>query len=130
LHRVPFPLAGFRGEPIIEEVRRFESVWLPVIACAALIFVLSGIPSLSTGLGAWDLGLRKLAHVSIYALLGALLLRALERELPSVAAGVAYAVSDEFHQHFIPGRSGAPLDVAFDTLGLVAGIAALRWLRR
>jgi VanZ like family len=130
LHRVPFPLAGFRGEPIIRPVDRFQTAWLPVIACATLIFVLSGIPSLSTGLGTWDLGLRKLAHVTIYALLGALLLRALERQLASVAAGIAYAVSDELHQHFIPGRSGAPLDVVFDALGICVGVAALRWLRR
>jgi VanZ family protein len=130
LHRVPFPLADFRAEPIIPTVDRFQTAWLPVIACATLIFALSGIPSLSTGLGTWDLVLRKVAHVSIYALLGALLLRALKRELASVAAGIAYAVSDEFHQHFIPGRSGAPLDVAFDTLGVVAGVAVFRWLRR
>ena len=109
---------------------RFQTAWVPVIACATLIFALSGIPSLSTGLGSWDLVLRKAAHVSIYAVLGALLLRALERELASVAAGIAYAVSDELHQHFIPGRSGALLDVAFDTVGVVAGVAVLRWSRR
>jgi VanZ like family len=118
-----------RAEPIIERVARFHTVWVPVIACATLIFVLSGVPSLGTGLGTWDLVGRKVAHAAIYAVLGALLLRALERGLASVAGGIAYAVSDEVHQHFVPGRSGAPLDVAIDAVGVVAGVAIMRWLR-
>jgi hypothetical protein len=131
LHRIPFPLAGLRGEPIIRRVprSRFETAWVPVIACATLIFVLSGIPSLSTGLGTWDAVLRKLAHVSIYAVLGTLLVRALGRSVPSIAAALAYAVSDEVHQHFVPGRHGAPLDVAYDAVGAIAGILIFRWLR-
>jgi hypothetical protein len=128
-HRVPLPLAGLRAEPIIERVARFQSVWLPVIACATLIFVLSGIPSLGTGLGTWDLVGRTVAHAAIYAVLGALLLRALERGLASVAGGIAYAVSDEIHQHFVPGRSSSALDVAIDALGVVAGVAIMHRLR-
>jgi VanZ family protein len=108
---------------------RFQSLWLPVIACATLIFVLSGIPSLSSGLGDWDLALRKIAHVSIYAVLGALLVRAIRHDLFAVLAAVAYAVSDEVHQHFIPGRSGAILDVFFDAIGVLAGIVIFRRLR-
>jgi len=56
---------------------RLASTWLPVLAWAALIFALSSVPSLSTGLGLWDLVLRKLAHAGEYAVLGALLARAL-----------------------------------------------------
>jgi VanZ family protein len=109
---------------------RFQSLWLPVISCATLIFVLSGIPSLSSGLGDWDLVLRKIGHVSIYAVLGALLVRATANDLVAVVAGVAYAVTDEVHQHFIPGRSGAIADVGFDAIGVVAGVVAFRRLRR
>ena len=36
--------------------------------------------------------------------------------------GVLYAVSDEAHQTFVPGRMGSPIDVAIDTLGIVAGV--------
>jgi VanZ family protein len=129
LHRVPFPLAGWWGEPIIVGMHRFQTVWLPVIACATLIFVLSGIPSLSSGLGGWDLVLRTIAHVSIYALLGALLLRAIEHELFAFLTGIAYAVSDEVHQHFVPGRSAAITDFGYDALGVLAGVALLRQLR-
>ena len=55
-----------------------------------------------------------------YAILGALLLRALGRELPALAAGIAYAATDELHQHFVRGRHASPLDVAIDTFGITS----------
>ena len=51
------------------------TLWLPVLAWAAVIFAFSSIPSLSSGLGAWDTVLRKGAHITEYAVLGALLAR-------------------------------------------------------
>ncbi len=108
--------------------RRFAVVWLPVLVWAALIFALSSIPSLGTGLGTWDLILRKLAHVGEFAVLAGLLLRALERELPAALVAVAYAASDELHQHFVPGRAASPVDLAIDSVGVLAGILlARRW---
>ncbi len=95
--------------------------WAPVVAWAALIFGLSSVPDLSSGLGGWDLVLRKLAHAVEYAILGALLVRALRRSSWALALGVAYAVSDEIHQSFVPGRQGALLDVLIDSVGVVAG---------
>src|ERR671929_2445353 len=103
---------------------RALSVWLPVVAWAALIFALSSIPSLSSGLGDWDYVLRKCAHVTEYAVLGALLLRALGRELPAFLAAVAYAATDELHQHFVRGRHASPIDVAIDAAGVLIGILA------
>src|SRR5688500_19210947 len=85
--------------------------WTPVVAWAALIFTLSSIPDLGTGLGGWDLALRKLAHAAEYAVLGALLFRTLGRELQAIAIGIAYAVTDEVHQAFVPSRLVSPLDV-------------------
>ena len=96
--------------------------WLPVAAWAAVIFALSSIPGLSTGLGAWDVLLRKLAHAAEFGILGGLLLRALGRELPAFALGVLYAASDEVHQHFVSGRHGSPVDVAIDAAGVAIGI--------
>jgi VanZ family protein len=96
--------------------------WLPVAVWAAVIFAFSSIPSLGTGLGGWDLLLRKLAHAAEYAVLGALLLRALRRPLPAFALAVLYAVSDEVHQTFVAGREGAPLDVVVDAAGAAAGV--------
>jgi VanZ family protein len=106
---------------------RVLTIWLPVVLWAVLIFTFSSIPSLSTGLGTWDTILRKGAHIAEYAILGMLLLRAFEREAPALAAGIAYAASDELHQHFVRGRHGAPVDVAIDAIGLCIGM--LVWLK-
>ena len=106
---------------------RALTVWLPVLAWAAVIFALSSIPSLSTGFGLWDTVLRKGAHVTEYAVLGALLYRALEREAPALATGIAYAATDELHQHFVRGRHASPVDVAIDAAGVALGM--LVWLR-
>jgi VanZ family protein len=101
---------------------RAVSLWLPVLAWAAVIFAFSSIPSLGTGLGVWDTILRKGAHMTEYAILGLLLLRALGRELPAFALGIAYAITDEIHQHFVRGRHASPVDVLIDTAGVAIGV--------
>jgi VanZ family protein len=104
------------------------NVWLPVILWAGLIFTLSAIPSLGTGLGTWDLVLRKLAHMAEYAALGALLVRAVQREPLAVLLGSAYAATDEVHQAFVAGRHASPLDWLIDTAGVIAGVLLYtRW---
>ncbi len=102
-------------------------LWAPVVLWAAVIFAFSAVPDLSTGLGTWDLVLRKLAHAGEFAVLGALLLRALRDERAALAAGIAYAISDEVHQHFVPGRVGSPVDVLIDSAGVAVGV--LLWRR-
>jgi VanZ family protein len=101
----------------------FARNWLPVAVWAALIFAFSSVPDLGTGLGGWDLVLRKIVHAAEYAVLGALLARATGRAGLALALGALYAVSDEVHQAFVPGRNGAPLDVAIDALGIAVGVA-------
>jgi len=106
---------------------RLLTVWLPVVAWAAVIFALSSIPSLSTGLGTWDTILRKSAHLTEYAVLGGLLYRALGREALALATGIVYAATDELHQYFVRGRHASPVDVAIDAVGVAVGM--LLWLR-
>jgi VanZ family protein len=106
---------------------RLLTVWLPVVVWAAVIFTFSSIPSLSTGLGVWDTILRIGAHVTEYAVLGGLLYRALCREALALAAGIAYAATDELHQHFVRERHASPVDVAIDAVGVAFGM--LVWLR-
>ena len=72
-------------------LERFLKVWGPVIVWAGVIFALSSVPSLNSGLGTWDEVLRKCAHVTEYAILGFLLLRAIGRELPALLLGILYA---------------------------------------
>lgn len=100
----------------------------PPLAVMALIFALSATPDLSSGLGAWDLVLRKLAHITIFGVLWLTLARALRWRRPVLATGIAiaYAISDEVHQSFVEGRHGSPVDVAIDTLGI--GLAVLAWI--
>jgi len=109
---------------------RVLSLWLPVVLWAALIFTLSSIPSLSSGLGFWDLILRKLAHAGEYALLSALLLRSLARPWPALVIAVAFAGSDELHQHFVRGRAGSPRDIAIDAAGAAVGLIVFAHWRR
>jgi VanZ family protein len=113
----------------VAQLRPLAEAWLPVIVWAGVIFVLSSIPSLSSGLGTWDLVLRKGAHLAEYSILGLLLLRALGREVPAFVLAVAYAVSDEVHQHFVPGRNASPADVAVDAAGVAVGLVLYRTLR-
>jgi VanZ family protein len=103
--------------------------WVPVALWAGLIFGLSAVPDLGTGLGTWDLVLRKIAHFCEYAILGFLLVRATRREPVAFALGVLYAASDEIHQHFVPGRHAAVRDVAIDSAGVLVGVLAARRIR-
>lgn len=103
------------------------------LALMALIFWLSAQSDLSTDLGLADLILRKLAHMTAFGSLAALwwwaLRPATARALaPAVVIAVLYAISDEYHQTFVEGRSGSPVDVAIDCVGI--GVAALLVSRR
>jgi VanZ family protein len=91
---------------------------------------LSSIPHLGTGLGTWDTILRKAAHLTEYAILGLLLLRALGREGAAFLLGAAYALTDEIHQHFVHGRHASPVDVAIDSTGVLLGILLFQRARR
>ena len=109
---------------------RTASRFGPPLALMGAIFFFSSQPDLGTGLGAWDLVLRKLAHMAEYALLWLLLHRAFEyrHRLAAVAFALAYAASDEFHQSFVEGRHGTPVDVLIDAVGIA--IAVGLWQRR
>lgn len=97
---------------------------------AGLIFALSSIPNLGTGLGVWDTILRKLAHTAEYAVLGGLVLRATRSTPAAVLLASAYAATDEVHQAFVGGRHGSPLDWLIDTVGVFIGVAVATRVRR
>jgi len=82
--------------------------------------------------------IRKLGHLSEYAVLALLVLRAMRRTLLLApgrwswqAAGIteliaaAYAATDEWHQSFIPGRTAALGDVAIDSCGALVGLTLM-----
>ena len=79
-----------------------------------------------------DLIVRKIAHFLEYLALGLCLRMAfggraedrprLNAAFPAWLIGAAYAVTDEIHQIFVPGRSGQVKDVLLDAAGVLAGV--------
>lgn len=112
--------------------------WLAVIAWAVLIFYLSAQPSLTLNMGAWEIVLRKMAHMGEFAVLCLLLWNAIRQHgvafawalMIAVDGAFLYAASDEFHQHFIAGRYGTSRDVAIDCIGILAMSLIIIRLRR
>lgn len=81
-------------------------------------------------MNALEVVVRKAAHIIEFCILGALwygffYLSPNGRFKPTTAAflvSLTYAVSDEVHQYFVPGRAARWYDVCFDTLGIILGI--------
>lgn len=79
-----------------------------------------------------DFWVRKTAHCLEYFALGSLLFLASgflfrktrTRGAAAFLAGTGYAVLDEIHQYFVPGRSCELRDMLIDAVGVAAGIAA------
>jgi VanZ family protein len=107
-----------------------------------IIFLASAQPTLPSVPGLWDLLVKKTMHALAYGLLTWLVLRALRDQQPrgswsddlsirALSAGLVmlYALSDEYHQTFVPGRRGSWVDVAIDGLG-VSSVILLDWLHR
>ena len=92
-----------------------------------------------------DRVVRKLAHVTEYLVLGLCLMvnvldlrKSREGQRPqggrrsviadcgiAWAVGTIYAVTDEFHQTLVPGRSGEVLDVCIDAAGVLCGVVVM-----
>jgi|YNPBryBLVA2012_1023415.scaffolds.fasta_scaffold00604_5 VanZ family protein len=110
-------------------MRSLLNRWGPPLAWMGLIFFLSSQPDLPSAPEAWlDLLLKKGAHALAFGVLAWLYLRALRGpaapsdrlRLLSLALAVVYAISDEAHQSFVPGRTPRAADVLIDTLGAVS----------
>jgi VanZ family protein len=71
------------------------------------------------------------AHICLFAVLAVLWGRALHAAgRPFVLAllfTLLYALLDEFHQSFVPGRTADPLDLLWDGLGAALGLGAWAW---
>lgn len=138
--------------PLNTKLRFFVTGWMPVIAWMILIFagssdVLSAqqtsrflVPFLLwldpsmpyQTIAAIHVVVRKAGHVTEYAILAALLWRALRGTFPVIskrvisvgtfAIAAAFAVSDEFHQSFVPSRTATLHDVFIDWMGVALAI--------
>lgn len=98
-----------------------------------VVVILIGTSWPSITVGPDDIvGLDKVVHFSMYAVLAALILRGTRtpystRTLLLVLGAVTlFSALDEFHQAFIPGRSMSAADWIADTLGALAGMLVFR----
>ena len=120
-------------------MRRLFVYYGPLVFYAVLIFGISSIPKLPSP----DIGIvfiDKVAHFLEYAVFVILALRAFAR--PPVAAGgdrlyligmlaaLVYAVADEYHQSYVPGRTADWYDVIADSLGVWCGAMGYRLMGR
>ena len=126
-------------------VTRCLRYWLPVLLWMGVIFVMSSRSNLPSHPNKTvDFVAKKAGHVTEYGFLAFLLWRA----IPSTGSGhrskekgwlalpsfrgafvlsLLYAISDEVHQTFVPGRSGRLTDVGFDALGTLLALGLIWW---
>jgi len=85
-----------------------------------------------------DFIIRKVAHVTEYAILCTLVNRSvsvspadgIRRRLIATGITSVYALSDEYHQSFVPSRGATYIDVLWDTLGATIGTVLYYFLNR
>ena len=107
-------------------MRRLRWIHGPTIFWAMVIFVVSSVPSLKTpdvGISSSDL----IAHAIEFGIFGYLLRRSFQAHLRSnkhailltIITGTIYAMLDEYHQSFVPGREATWADVFADITGVI-----------
>lgn len=102
----------------------------------AAIFALSSVPSQEMpSFGFWDTLVKKGGHAAGYGLLALTYWFAFKWEKKrfwlAFLLTVLYALSDEFHQSFTPGRHPSLVDaLVIDTGGALAALAGAWWARR
>ena len=108
----------------------------PALSYAVAIFIFSSLPGSEIPHLPFP-NADKIVHFLEFGLFGIFLYRAFRLYRPlkqpyllTLAAGTPYAVLDEVHQYFVPGRNCSIADFAFDVLGLVMLAALFAWLHR
>lgn len=108
--------------------------WVPAFVMMGLIFTASSLPASEIPFfGAFDVIYKKSGHAIGYALLGTAYYFALPRRLSwgyravvALIMVILFALSDEFHQSFVDGRTSSMRDVAIDTAGAALALLAVR----
>jgi VanZ family protein len=113
--------------------------WGPALLVMVIIFAASATPGSDLPqFGVLDFSFKKGGHALGYALLALGYLRGLSyRRTPSrthlalaVTFSFLYAMTDEYHQSFTPGRNSSPIDVMLDTVGAAFGVVIWNYLLR
>jgi VanZ family protein len=104
--------------------------WVPSLSIMGLIFFFSSLPSEKIPYyGELDYIIKKGSHALGYGLLGLSYYYALPRGLSRIYRWVLalimtilFALSDEYHQSFVQGRTSSLRDVAIDCLGTIVAL--------
>ena len=112
-------------------IKKLFKFWFPAFVWMGLIFWASSFHTLRASPINWqDFIIRKAAHFLEYTILFFLFFRGFKNTtkltliralLFSFICSVLYAISDEFHQTLVDGRSGMVRDVVIDTIGVLTG---------
>lgn len=117
--------------------------WTAAIAWMAFVFYLSAQSSLPSLYNRFEDLLSLAGHFFEYAVLALLLRGAIRGFFPAGTGSgtshaacwafllaVAYGITDELHQHFVPGRYMDPLDLLMDAIGAAAALWVAAWVTR
>ena len=119
--------------------REWIKAWGTPLLWMGLIFLLSSrstLPGPDNPL--WDILLKKAGHFVVYGVLAWLYARALHRDAPLLTAkslwaawgmAVLYAITDEVHQGFVPGRHPRFTDWLIDAGGAATTLLLARAVR-
>src|SRR5690606_18555072 len=97
---------------------------------AALLFWQSSSATTGSLLSFLPAGSDKVAHFGAYAVLAALLTLATGKTMVGWVLAVAYGITDEIHQAFVPGRFASVGDLVADALGAALGAGLVAYLVR
>lgn len=119
-------------------IKKVIIYWLPVVFWMGLIFFLSSFHRLQASPVGWqDFVVRKTAHFLEYTILFVLFYRGLsnttvfplkKRLFLAFFLTIIYAITDEFHQTKVNGRTGRPFDIGVDSLGTLGGLVFVQKL--
>jgi VanZ family protein len=116
-----------------KEIFKAMKFVLPPVLWASVIFYFSSLPTVTASeFYLWDFLLKKTAHFVEYGILAILIYRALTNyeikkdraKWLSILIAFLYAITDEYHQSFVPGRGPSVRDVVIDTIGAVILLTA------
>ena len=104
---------------------------IPALLWMSFIFYLSSRSTIGIGQTKTDRFLiLKSFHLIEYAILFIFLFFALRKKSQSAIIAYCYALSDELHQAFIPGREGKFVDTLIDLVGIVIGVLLIKKLSK
>ena len=145
MYKIKYDLFFITKQKTLNIKSIFITHWLPLITWISIIFIVSSIHGSKFQILPFNtitqvhieelLSYRQAAfHAGEYCLLVILTYRLLRLKLNqpenfiyllSFSTSILYAISDEVHQYFVPGRFATLTDLIFDTLGIITGLICI-----